>query len=165
MVVEKRFTLPISGRLQDLQPSTSASLKNGEPIQLRVSICKDSICHFSLIHVTCSDFTCNSRGQKISFSLVKMPFERFSSFPEKFRWLPKTGDKISGSDPKTFRFKMVKRRYTSVNYNIYELLEKSDRRLFYNLKRDDHPLIKKLDPKVQRVYGKPSKEIHCQAQH
>ena len=41
-----------------------------------------------------------------------------------------------------------KRRYTSVNYNIYELLEKSDRRLFYNLKRDDHPL-KSLLPRYK----------------
>ena len=41
-----------------------------------------------------------------------------------------------------------KRRYTSVNYNIYDLLEKSDIRLFYNLKRDDHPL-KSLLPKYK----------------
>ena len=40
------------------------------------------------------------------------------------------------------------RRYTSVNYNIYDLLEKSDRRLFYDLKRDDHPL-KSLLPKYK----------------
>ena len=45
--------------------------------------------------------------------------------------------------------RFLKRCYkTSVNYNIYELLEKSDRRLFYNLKRDDHPL-KSLLPRYK----------------
>ena len=39
-------------------------------------------------------------------------------------------------------------RYTSVNYNIHELLEKSDRWLFYNLRRDDHPL-KSLLPRYK----------------
>ena len=33
-----------------------------------------------------------------------------------------------------------KRRYTSVSFNIFELLENSDRRLFHKLKRSDHPL-------------------------
>jgi len=33
-----------------------------------------------------------------------------------------------------------KRHYTSVNSNVFELLENSDRRLFYKLKRSDHPL-------------------------
>ena len=47
-----------------------------------------------------------------------------------------------------FLKRCYKRRYTSVNYNIYELLEKSDRRLFYNLKRDDHPL-KSLLPRYK----------------
>ena len=39
-----------------------------------------------------------------------------------------------------FLQRCYKRRYTSANYNIYELLEKSDRRLFCSLKRDHHPL-------------------------
>ena len=47
-----------------------------------------------------------------------------------------------------FLKRCYKRRYTSVNYNIYELLAKSDRRLFYNLKRDDHPL-KSLLPRYK----------------
>jgi len=33
-----------------------------------------------------------------------------------------------------------KRRYTSVRFNLFELLENSDRRLFDKLKRSDHPL-------------------------
>ena len=33
-----------------------------------------------------------------------------------------------------------KRRHTSVSFNIFELLENSDRRLFDKLKRSDHPL-------------------------
>ena len=47
-----------------------------------------------------------------------------------------------------FLKRCYKRRYTSVNYNIHELLEKSDRRLFYNLKRNDHPL-KSLLPRYK----------------
>ena len=47
-----------------------------------------------------------------------------------------------------FLKRCYKRRYTSVNYNIYQLLEKSDRHLFYNLKRDDHPL-KSLLPRYK----------------
>ena len=46
-----------------------------------------------------------------------------------------------------FLKRCYKRRYTSVNYKIYELLEKSDRRLFYNLKHD-HPL-KSLLPRYK----------------
>ncbi|XP_022804598.1 kiSS-1 receptor-like [Stylophora pistillata] len=47
-----------------------------------------------------------------------------------------------------FLKRCYKRRYTSVNFNIYELLEKSDRHLFYNLKHDDHPL-KSLLPRYK----------------
>ena len=47
-----------------------------------------------------------------------------------------------------FLKRCYKRRCTSINYNIYDLLEKSDRRLFYNLKHDDHPL-KSLLPRYK----------------
>ena len=57
-----------------------------------------------------------------------------------------------------FLKRCYKMRYTSVNYNIYDLLEKSDRRLFYNLKRDNHPL-KSLLPRykdyLKTSEGKP----------
>ena len=53
--------------------------------------------------------------------------------------------------------------YTLVNYNIYELLEKSDRCLFYNLKRDDHPL-KSLLPRY-KDYTEKFRRKSSQAQH
>ena len=47
-----------------------------------------------------------------------------------------------------FLKRCYKRRCTSANYNIYELLEKSDRRIFYNFKHNDHPL-KSLLPRYK----------------
>ena len=40
----------------------------------------------------------------------------------------------------SFLKRCYKRRYTSVSFNIFELLENIDRRLFDKLKRSDHPL-------------------------
>jgi len=47
---------------------------------------------------------------------------------------------------------MSKRRFTSVSFNIFELLENSDRRLFDKLKRRDHLLhiVYFLDIKIHR---------------
>lgn len=81
MAIEIKFSLPIFGRLHE---DSTGTLKIGEPIQARVSM-KDRVCYFSRSHVASSDFTSNSREQKICFcgSQIKIPFERFQSVSEK----------------------------------------------------------------------------------
>jgi hypothetical protein len=59
-----------------------------------------------------------------------------------------------------FLSRCYKRRYTSVNFNILELLEKCDRRLFNKCSRDEyHPLYDLLPTYKETSFCIPQKSL------